>query len=155
MLNDKIAQLIVLSIISCGFLYVPVYGHANPLTYDPKPNQIYNSVKSIPDKLSIVYTEIPEIKASSIKVVDQNNTRVDKNDLSISEPEKKLSISLDRFKIHPGVYHVNWLVLSKGNGHITKGAYIFTLTKENSSENQTVILNHTSCAAFNSAIRMM
>ncbi len=57
----KILPLFVLSVIVTGLIYVPAYGHANPLTYDPKPNQVFNSVQSIPDKLSITFTELPEI----------------------------------------------------------------------------------------------
>ncbi|KAA2281211.1 hypothetical protein [Candidatus Nitrosocosmicus sp. SS] len=61
-----------------GYQSLPVYGHANPASYIPKPNQKFTTVQSIPDKLSIVFTQLPEVKASNIKVVDQNGLRVDK-----------------------------------------------------------------------------
>src|SRR5215210_6494054 len=99
MLMIRVLPLIILPLVGIGsFLFMPntVYGHASPVIYDPKPNQIFNSAQSVPDKLTIVFSETPEIKASNIKIVDQNNARVDKNDISISTPEKKLSISLDK-----------------------------------------------------------
>ncbi len=79
--------------------------------------------------------------------MNQNNVRVDKNDLSILEPQKKLSISLDKSKIHAGAYTVNWLVLSKSDGHITKGAYVFSLSNigsRNISSQQSPMSNQSS-----------
>jgi methionine-rich copper-binding protein CopC len=135
----KVFPIFILSVIAFGYLLsIPsnAYGHASPIIYNPQPNQIFNSSQLIPDKLSITFTETPEVKASNIKAFDQNNVRIDKNDLSISESEKKLLISLDKSKINSGIYNVNWLVLSKEDGHITKGAYIFSLNNSNSSDRQ-------------------
>ena len=120
-------------IIGISFLCISAYGHANPTVYNPQQNQIFHSTQLIPDKLTIAFSETPEIKASSIKVTDQNNARIDKNDLSVIAPEKKLSITLDKSKIHTGTYTVNWLVLSKDDGHITKGSYVFSLANNNNS----------------------
>ncbi len=122
----KVLPIVILSVIIMGFIYVPAYGHTHPVRYDPKPNQVFNSVQSVPNKLSIKFTELPEVKASSIKVVDQNHLRVDKNDLSL-DSQKKLSTSLDKSKMHAGVYTVNWLALDKDDGHITKGSYAFSI----------------------------
>ncbi len=129
---------IILSLIGIwSLLFIPsAYGHPSPIIYNPQPNQIFNSSQLVPDKLTITFTETPEVKASNIKVVDQNNVRIDKNDLSISESEKKISTSLDKSKINSGIYNVNWLVLSKEDGHITKGAYVFSLNNNNSSQQQ-------------------
>jgi methionine-rich copper-binding protein CopC len=146
----RVLPLLLLPLIGIGYLiFLPntVYGHASPVTYDPRPNQIFNSAQAIPDKLTIGFSETPEVKASNIKVLDKNNARVDKNDLSISAQEKKLSISMDKPKIKPGTYTVNWLVLSKDDGHITKGAYVFTLSINNnksSSQQPTKTTNQTS-----------
>jgi methionine-rich copper-binding protein CopC len=139
-----LSAIILSFVVGMGFLCVPVYGHASPTTYNPQTNQIFHSIQSIPDKLTIVFSETPEIKASSIKVTDEKNIRVDKNDLSSIDSGKTLSISLDKSKIHLGTYTVNWLVLSKDDGHITKGAYVFSLDNNNSSkqQQQSIISNH-------------
>ena len=52
---------------SLSFLHV--YGHTSPITYEPSPNQIIDSIKSVPDKMTISFTEGLELRASSIKVI--------------------------------------------------------------------------------------
>ena len=116
--------------------FFPVYGHANPVTYNPSPNQIFDTPQSLPDTVTITYTERPELKASSIKVLNSNNERIDANDLRISDSDKTLSVSVDKTKITPGVYTVNWAVLSKDDGHITKGSYVFTINDKNTPQGQ-------------------
>lgn len=137
---------------SINLSYILVYGHASPVTYEPSPNEILdNSLSSqqpLPDKIVIDFTESPEIRASSIKVVNSNNERVDNNDLTVLDSPKSLSVSIDKSKIMPGVYTVNWAVLSKDDGHITKGSYVFTVSpdnnnKNNQSQNQLLVKNVT------------
>ncbi|WP_458720208.1 copper resistance CopC family protein [Candidatus Nitrosocosmicus sp. R] len=114
---------------------LPVFGHASPVTYLPEPNEIINSPKSVPDQVTIAFTENPEPRASSIKIMNSNNERIDNNDLRASDSNKSLSVTLDSSKVIPGVYTVNWLVLSKDDGHITKGSYVFSV-KDNNSRTQ-------------------
>jgi hypothetical protein len=38
---------------------------------------------------------------------------------------------LDKSKVVPGTYTTDWLVLSKQDGHITKGSYIFSVEDSN------------------------
>lgn len=129
--------------------YIPVYGHANPTTYSPTPNQVIKS-KALPDKVTITFTERPEVRASNIKVINQNNERVDKNDLKYGDSEKVLTISLDNSKLTPGIYTVNWACLSKDDGHITKGSYVFTIENSNAPQNpsQSSQTNATQAAGF-------
>ncbi len=114
----------------------PAYGHASPITYNPTPNSILDSAQSLPDKVTIVFTERPEIKASSIKVLNSNNERIDTNDLTTLDSDKTIATSLDKSKITPGIYTVNWAVLSKDDGHITKGSYVFTFEDKSITQNQ-------------------
>ena len=111
--------------------FLQVYGHASPTTYEPSPNEIIDSIQSVPDKVTISFTEDPEPRASSIKVINSNNERIDKNDLKVLDAEKSLSISLDKSKVVPGTYTTDWLVLSKQDGHITKGSYVFSVAESN------------------------
>ena len=115
---------------------LPVYGHASPTVFNPKPNQAFDvNGQAVPDKTTITFTERPEIKASNIKVTDSKNTRVDNNDLkTLSNDERTLSVSLDKSKVTPGIYTVNWIVLSKDDGHITRGSYVFSITESNIQE---------------------
>ena len=113
---------------------LPVFGHASPVTYLPEPNEIID-LKSIPNQATITFTENPEPRASNIKIMNSKNERIDNNDLTASDSDKSLSVTLDSSKLNPGVYTVNWLVLSKDDGHITKGSYVFSV-EDNSSKTQ-------------------
>lgn len=121
----------ILFIMGNSLSFLQVYGHASPITYEPSPNQIIESVQTIPDKVTISFTESPEPRASSIKVINSNNERIDKNDLQVLDAEKSLSISLDKSKVIPGTYTTDWIVLSKEDGHITKGSYVFSIEDSN------------------------
>lgn len=120
----------ILIMMGNGFSLLQAYGHASPITYEPSPNEIFDSVQSVPDKVTISFTESPEPRASSIKVINLNNERVDNNDL-VLDAQKSLSISLDKSRILPGIYTTDWLVLSKEDGHISKGSYVFSVKENN------------------------
>ena len=126
----------LLYVVGTGLSFIPVYGHANPITYNPSPNKIFDSPQSLPDKVTITFTERPELKASSIKVLNPNNERIDGNDLKIADSDKTLSVSIDKSKITPGIYTVNWETLSKDDGHITKGSYVFTVNDKIAQQSQ-------------------
>ena len=64
---------------------LPVFGHANPVTYLPEPNEIIDSPKSVPDQVTIAFTENPEPRASNIKIMNSKNERIDNNDLRASD----------------------------------------------------------------------
>ncbi|HKU83823.1 MAG TPA: hypothetical protein VJP58_07255 [Candidatus Nitrosocosmicus sp.] len=83
---------------------LPVHGHASPISYMPKPNEIIDSAKTLSDRVSIMFTENPEPRASNLKVINSNNERIDNNDLKVSELDKSVSIGLDKSKVIPGVY---------------------------------------------------
>ena len=152
----KLSYAIILSIFGMSLLCLSVYGHARPTIYNPQQNQIFQSSQLIPDKLTITFSETPELKASNIKVIDEkNNSRIDKNDLSVDLLEKKLSVSLDKSKIHAGTYIVKWIVLSKEDGYLSKGVYAFSLNNNNSTnqqQQQTNILNQTLSSYSNRTI---
>ena len=79
-------------LIGTGLSFVPVYGHASPITYNPKPNQIIDSKQLLPNGVTITFTESPEPRASSLKVMGPNNERIDNNDLKVLESSKSLSV---------------------------------------------------------------
>jgi copper resistance protein C len=111
-----------------GILFLPIYCHPNPLSYEPQPNQIIDSIQTLPEKVAITFTERPELKASSIRVMNLNNERIDNYDLKLAESDKSLTVSLDKSKLISGDYTIKWLVLSKDDGFITKGSYIFSIS---------------------------
>lgn len=117
-----------------------VYGHASPVSYIPKPNEVINLKEDSLNQVVITFTETPEPRASSLKVVNSNNERIDNNNLKVSEPNNSISVTLEESKLVPGIYTADWLVLSQQDGHITKGTYVFSVKEEGnkfiSSQNQ-------------------
>ena len=59
----------------------------------------------------------------------RDNERVDKNDYEaeLNNPLRIFNIC-GYLKSEPGIYTVSWLALSKDDGHITKGSYVFTVS---------------------------
>jgi methionine-rich copper-binding protein CopC len=113
-----------------------VYSHANPTSFTPPSNSVVGENGTFPEKVVVVFSERPESKASYIHVTNSDNERVDKNDYGVnSNNPRESSVSIDTSKLKPGIYTVSWLALSRDDGHITKGSYVFTVSKaSNSSE---------------------
>ena len=107
-----------------------VYSHANPTSFTPSSNSVVGENGTLPEKAVIVFSERPEPKASYIRVTNSDNERVDKNDYGVSaDNPRESSISIDTSKLKQGIYTVSWLALSRDDGHITKGSYVFTVSK--------------------------
>ena len=119
---------IILSLFCMGFFSLQVIAHPFPISYQPHPNDKINITSVIPQKVVIMFTDRPEIKASSLKVIGSDNGRVDNNDLKLVS-DKTLSVSLNNSKLHIGNYTVYWLVFSKDDGFSTKGSYVFSISK--------------------------
>jgi methionine-rich copper-binding protein CopC len=106
------------------------YGHATPVSYSPPANAVISmrQQQSLPDKVVILFSERPEPKVSYIHVTDSENKRVDNNDFKITgQNDREATVTLDKTKLSGGVYSVSWLVLSRDDGHITKGSYVFNI----------------------------
>ena len=122
------------------FYSSPAYGHANPVSYLPSANSVINSGQeneSLPDNVSILFSERPEPKVSYIHVTNSKNERVDNNDFKIiGQNDREASVTLDKNKIIDGVYTVSWLVLSRDDGHISKGSYVFRVQSPQEQQSQ-------------------
>ena len=119
---------IILSSFCMGFFSLNVIAHPFPISYKPDPNDKINLTSLIPHEVVIMFTDRPEIKASSLKVIGSDNGRVDNNDLKLVS-DKTLSVSLNKSKLYIGNYTVYWLVFSKDDGFSTKGSYVFSILK--------------------------
>jgi methionine-rich copper-binding protein CopC/nitrogen fixation protein FixH len=114
------------------FYSSPAYGHANPVSYSPSANAVITSQqqenKSLPNKVVILFSERPEPKVSYIHVTNSKNERVNNNDFKVTgKNDREATVTLDKSKLSDGVYSVSWLVLSRDDGHITKGTYVFSI----------------------------
>jgi methionine-rich copper-binding protein CopC len=121
------------------------YGHANPVSYSPSANAVIDSQQqgSLPNKVVILFSERPEPKVSYIHVTNSKNERVDNNDFKITgKNDREATVTVDKNKLSDGVYSVSWLVLSRDDGHITKGTYVFSIQpppQQQSSQQQGII----------------
>ena len=116
---------------------INVFGHGNPVLYNPTSNSIFQ-LDQLPTNITILYSERPEPKVSYIHVLNPFNERVDNNDFKIgTHDERGATVTLDSPELSNGTYTVSWLVLSKDDGHITKGSYVFTITDKSETTNTT------------------
>jgi methionine-rich copper-binding protein CopC len=151
--KDRVAAvvsfLVVIIIVATTvtFYSSPAYGHANPVSYSPSANDVIISQQqeneSLPDKVVILFSERPEPKVSYIHVTNSKNERVDNNDFKITgKNDREATVTLDTSKLSNGVYTVSWLVLSRDDGHITKGSYVFNIQslQQQQSSQQGMIL---------------
>ena len=126
-LSHAVITLLLVTVI-VGSFSSNVYGHASPVSYSPAINSNILQNGSLPTKVVISFSERPEPKASYIHVTDAKNNRIDNNDYAITgQNERQATVTLDNNKLAPGVYTVSWLALSRDDGHITKGSYVFTI----------------------------
>jgi methionine-rich copper-binding protein CopC len=136
---------IIIIATTVSFYSTPTYGHANPVSYSPSANAVIVSQQqeSLPNKVVILFSERPEPKVSYIHVTNSQNERVDNNDFKITgKNDREATVTLDKSKLSDGVYSVSWLVLSRDDGHITKGTYVFSIQpppQQQSSQQQEII----------------
>src|ERR687898_2406937 len=131
-----------------SFYSSPAYGHANPVSYSPSANAVITRQQqgdeSVPDKVTILFSERPEPKVSYIHVTNSKNERVDNNDYTISERNNREAVvTLDTSNLSSGVYTVSWLTLSRDDGHISKGSYVFSISPSQQSSSSPVSENKT------------
>jgi methionine-rich copper-binding protein CopC len=145
--KNTIVGILITFLIAILFLENNAFGHANPISYSPTANSIIQQVneQSLPSKVTILFSERPEPKVSYIHVTNSKNVRVDNNDYTISEPNnREAAITLDTSKLSSGVYTVSWLTLSRDDGHISKGSYVFSISPaQQSSSSNSVSENKT------------
>jgi methionine-rich copper-binding protein CopC len=128
LLSHAVTTLFLVTVIVYSSFASNVYGHADPVSYSPSANSIFTQNGSLPTKAVISFSERPEPKVSYIHVTNAKNNRIDNNDYAITgQNDRQAAVTLDNNKLAPGVYTVSWLALSRDDGHITKGSYVFTI----------------------------
>lgn len=122
---QKVCFLFIL--VSAFLLNIPLASsHALPIKSEPAGNQIFEKP---PDNITIFFTESIDPKVSYIYVFDLKGNRVDKGDYAVSpEDPKKIYVTLKN--VTNDVYTVSWFVISQSDGHITRGAFTFSIGKE-------------------------
>ncbi len=99
------------------------FAHAELAQSEPAVDAI---VATSPTRVTLWFTEEPELRYSEIRVVDRANRRMDRGDLR-SEPSDRLALSVGVPDLTAGSYGVIWRALSTVDGHTTRGAFTFTV----------------------------
>jgi methionine-rich copper-binding protein CopC len=135
LLSHAVTTLFLVTVILSSSFASNVYGHAAPVSYSPSVNSIFTQNGSLPTKVVISFSERPESKVSYIHVTNSKNNRIDNNDYAITgQNDRQATVTLDNNKLAPGVYTVSWLALSRDDGHITKGSYVFTINSAQAAQ---------------------
>jgi methionine-rich copper-binding protein CopC len=109
-----------------GILFLAIQSHAWAHAFldhaDPKVGSI---VTNLPTEVKIWFTQELEPAFSSIQVQDMQGKELDKKDVHLDDKNKSLLI-VSLPKLAPGVYTVNWHVISVDT-HRTQGHFQFTV----------------------------
>ena len=110
--------LLVLSVSSIPFV------SAHPFTDETIPNLSSNAPTGVSEVI-VFFSEPVEIEFSTIKVLDNNGNQIDNKDTNYYEDEKSLIVTTE--PLEDGVYTVTTKVLSKVDGHLVPGAFLFAV----------------------------
>ena len=110
--------LLILSVSSIPFV------SAHPFTNETIPNLSSNAPTGISEVI-VFFSEPVEIEFSTIKVLDNNGNQIDNKDTNYYEDEKSLIVTTE--PLEDGVYTVTTKVLSKVDGHLVPGAFLFAV----------------------------
>jgi methionine-rich copper-binding protein CopC len=97
-----------------------VFAHATPV--DMSPDSGENVVTA--DEISIRFSERLEQGSSRIRVANEAGQNVETGGAKVGENPYVLTVPIEA---QEGIYTVSWSVVSKDDGHFTKGAYAFAV----------------------------
>ena len=110
--------LLVLSLTSIPFV------SAHPFTDETIPNLSSNAPTGV-SEVVVFFSEPIELDFSTLKVLDNNGNQIDNKDTSYYQDEKSLIVTTN--PLEDGIYTVTTKVLSKIDGHLVPGAFLFAV----------------------------
>jgi copper transport protein len=97
--------------------------HALLTSADPAPNSVQ---KAAPAVVTLMFTETPDPKLSSVRVLDSDGRPVTTASVSsVAGQADELSVAIGR--LPDGVFTVAWRTVSAVDGHIAAGSYAFSI----------------------------
>jgi copper transport protein len=100
-----------------------VFAHADMVRSDPAANAVLGQA---PAQITIEFTEPVEPRLSKIEVLYADGSSADNNDTWRDPNDPKvLHVSLKESR--EGTYIVSWRALSEVDGHVTSGAFVFSV----------------------------
>ena len=113
--------LIVLLVLS--FISIP-FAAAHPFTEETIPSLASNAPVGTTEVI-VFFSEPVDINFSELKVLDNNGNQIDNKDTNYYEGE--LSLIVTTPPLDDGVYTATTKVLSKVDGHLVPGAFLFAV----------------------------
>ena len=101
----------------------PALAHANLGRASPAPNEV---LQDAPSRVTIWFTEPIEPALSEIRVLDAAGSRVDDSAIVI-DPNDPTVLSVGLPLLPNGVYTVGWKNVSRIDGHLVRGSYVFSV----------------------------
>ena len=96
--------------------------HALLQRSDPAPGA---TLGRSPDSVLLVFTERPDLRLTSIRVLDANGTDHVTGDPFVGEPAGEAAIGVMTDELPDGVYTVSWRTVSAVDGHVSAGSFSF------------------------------
>ena len=100
------------------------YASAHPFTLETNPNPLLNAPVGVTE-VYVIFSEPVELDFSSLKIYDTNGDQIDNRDTRYFEGESSLVVTTP--PLQEGVYTGTSKVLSKVDGHLVDGAFIFAV----------------------------
>jgi len=97
---------------------------AHPFTDETIPNLSSNASTGVSEVI-VYFSEPVELNFSALKVLDNNGNQIDNKDTDYHQDEKSLIVTTS--PLEDGVYTVTTKVLSKVDGHLVPGAFLFAV----------------------------
>ena len=98
-----------------------VAAHARLTASDPAKGA---TLGSAPTKVTLTFTEAPDVRLTSIKVLDSAGTNHTSGSV-VAAPGDELSVSVPLDALPNGGYTVSWRAVSAVDGHISAGSFVF------------------------------
>src|SRR5262245_46539670 len=99
------------------------FAHASPMLYEPAASAV---LEQPPQRIRIQFSERLEAKASSITVFAPDGSPAQGDD-GAPDPSDPRVFSVSVRNAGTGAYTVSWQVVSRDDGHFTKGGYSFSV----------------------------
>ena len=123
--RKKLLSVLLAVVLLLGFFTSTASAHGVLVKSDPPANAVLSAA---PARVRLWFNESVSPSFSEIQVLDKDGRRVDKSDLQRDANDAK-QISVTLAPLGEGSYTVAWKVLSEDDGHVTRGAFVFSVGK--------------------------
>jgi copper transport protein len=99
----------------------PAWAHSSLESSDPPDG---SRVETAPEAITLTFSEPPDLKLSTVQVLDQTGADVQTNAPKTQGEPRSIAVRLSE-ELPDGTYTVTWRVVSQVDGHTTAGTFAF------------------------------